>query len=87
MTHRLLDTTLMREATNSLRQEVTSTDAYELPDETTVSILDCTSLPEVTTNSTNKRLDETSSSLPPVRPLPDATSNQLPDVAVGKSTG
>ena len=82
VTHQLLDTTLMREATNTLGHDATSTDTYELPDKTTVSISDCTSLPEVTTNSTNKRLDKTSSSLSLVKPLPDTTSNQLPDVTV-----
>ena len=59
-----------------------NTDTYELPDETTVSVSDRTSLPDVTTNSTNKQLDETSSSLPLVKLLPDATSNQLPDITV-----
>ena len=54
MTHQLLDTTLMREAMNTLRHDTTSTDTYKLPDKTTVSISDRTSLPEVTTNSTNK---------------------------------
>ena len=54
VTHQLLDTTLMREATNTLRHDAMSTDTYKLPDETTVSISDHTSLPEVTTNSTNK---------------------------------
>ena len=82
VTHRLLDTALMSKVTNTLRHDATSTDTYELPDETTVSISDRTSLPEVTTNSTNKRLDKTSSSLQLVKLLPDTTSNQLPDITV-----
>ena len=53
VTHQLLDTTLMREATNTLQHDAMSTDTYELPDKTAVLNSDCTSLPEVTTNSTN----------------------------------
>ena len=72
----------MRKATNTSRHDTTSTDTYELPDKTTVSISDCTSLPEATTSSMNKQQDETPLSLLLVKPIPDATSNQLPDVTV-----
>ena len=54
VTQQLLDTTPLKVATNTLRHDATSTDTYKLPDETTVSISDCTSLPDVTTNSINK---------------------------------
>ena len=50
MIQQLLDTTPLRVATNTLRHDATSTDTYELPDKTTVSISDRTSLPD----STNK---------------------------------
>ena len=76
-TQQLLDATPLRVATNTLQLDTTSTNTYELLDET-LPISDHTTLPEVTTNSTNKRLDGTYSS----PPLLDATSNQLPDVMV-----
>ena len=59
-----------------------STDTYELPDKTTVSISDSNCLPDTTNSSTSKRLDKTSSSLPLVKQLPEATTNQLPDVTI-----
>ena len=54
VTSQLPDTTLMREVTNTAQLDAMSTDAYKLPDETTVSISDRTSLPDTTNSSTNK---------------------------------
>ena len=54
MTPQLPDTTLTREATNTAQHDAMSTDIYELPDETTVSISDGNCLPDTTNSSTSK---------------------------------
>ena len=54
VTPQLPDTTLMREATNTVRHDATSTDIYELPDETILLVSDSNYLPDPTNSSTSK---------------------------------
>ena len=54
VTPQLPDTTLMREFTNTVLRDATSTDTYELPDETILSVSDSNHLPDTTNSSTSK---------------------------------
>ena len=54
VTPQLPDTTLMREATNTVLRDAISTDTYELPDETILSVSDSNHLPDTTNNTTSK---------------------------------
>ena len=54
VTPQLPDTTLTREFTNTVLRDATSTDTYELPDETILSVSDSNHLPDTTNSSTSK---------------------------------